>query len=63
MNRDFQIGLRLEEDDFRKLERLEAATVRTRSDMLRFLIRQEFTRLFQHDNYIESTQPAPTPQE
>lgn len=38
MNREHRIGVRLTEGELRRLERLEAATRRTRSDVLRLLL-------------------------
>lgn len=45
MPKELQINIRLEDEDLSLLEKMAATTVRTKSDMVRFLIRQEWSRM------------------
>jgi hypothetical protein len=51
MAKDLVLNLRIESETAQMLEALAKLTVRTKSDMVRFLIRREFTRL--------NSEPAP----
>ena len=44
MKKDIPIQVRLTEDDLAKLEQIAKETVRTKSDMVRFLISTEYER-------------------
>ena len=44
MNKDISINIRIDEDNQRMLDELCQETVRTKSDMVRYLIRQEWDR-------------------
>jgi predicted DNA-binding protein len=44
MKKQIRISLRIDEEDERMLDILAKKTTRTKSDMFRFLIRQEFER-------------------
>jgi len=48
-----QLGLRIDEDTISKLRRLEQLTVRSTSDLIRFLIQQEFARQCQHFQVVD----------
>lgn len=45
---NLQLGLRIDEDTFRQLRWLEKSTVRGTSDLVRFLIREEYRRYCPH---------------
>ena len=45
MTKDTQINLRVDDEENRMLEELAEQTVRTKSDMVRFLIRKEYQAL------------------
>ena len=42
MNKDISINIRIDEDNQRMLDELCQETVRTKSDMVRYLIRKEY---------------------
>jgi predicted transcriptional regulator len=44
MAREIMVNIRLDDGDAERLDELAQATVRNRSDMIRFLIRQEWQR-------------------
>jgi predicted DNA-binding protein len=44
MNKEFQVALRMSEEELKKLEELASRTFRTKSDMIRFLVEQEYQK-------------------
>lgn len=60
MNKDINIAIRVDPETNEQLEKLTAITVRTKSDMVRWLIREEYMRQIavQSDRLLVKEAPA-----
>jgi metal-responsive CopG/Arc/MetJ family transcriptional regulator len=55
MNKEISIALRIDEETNKQFDQLIKLTVRTRSDMVRWLIREEWRRVFGNHQPVVAT--------
>jgi predicted DNA-binding protein len=57
-DKDISVYLRMSRVDYQKLVDLAQATVRNKSDMIRFLIQEKHDRMFGCENAASEAEPA-----